>query len=109
MLIAFLKHYQHTGRFPPNKFSIPKDAIQYIGEKLSLPAALFYYSNWAKRTTKRYRSLIRVFLGFSRWQENCETSVKEYLLSEVIPNRGSAMVRAKKCHLATHNSIPYKK
>ena len=85
ILLAFFKYYQLNGRFPANKYSLPKDAVKYLGEQLSLSSSFFYENNWAPRTVKRYRTLIREYLNFNRWKDEHKEQIKDYLLREVIP------------------------
>ena len=76
---VLLKFFQHEGRFPRIKSSIPQEIIEYLAKQLKTPPLLFQQYDWQERTIKRHRVKIRNLLGFRQYsQADWEKTVKNY-------------------------------
>jgi len=59
----------------------------YITRQLGLPLSDFYEYDWQGRTSKRYRSQIREFLGFRKWSRRYSNRLVEWLLTNILPEQ----------------------
>ena len=89
LLLSFLKYYHYNGKFPSSQFSVPKCVIKYLAEQIAVSISTFYTGKWAPRTLKRYRTLVREYLDFSKWKEEYKEKFTEWLLSDIISDYSS--------------------
>ncbi|WP_010476441.1 DUF4158 domain-containing protein [Acaryochloris sp. CCMEE 5410] len=62
--VLLLKFFQYEGRFPEQKYEIPRMAITFVASQLDLLPDLFQDYNWQGRSIQNHRAQIRQFSGF---------------------------------------------
>lgn len=83
---VLLKVFQHEGRFPRSKSSVPKEVIEHLAKQLKTPPLSFQQSYWQERTIKRHRVKIRNLLGFRQYSQADLEKIIKWLCKVVLPD-----------------------
>lgn len=85
-VIALLKFYQLTGRFPENLREVPEVVLEHLHKLLTLDAGVKPVSVYdiSSRTYERHRAEIRRFLGIRKADSSAQERAKQWLVNEVI-------------------------
>jgi TnpA family transposase len=79
-------------KFPTKQTEIKPEIILWIADELTVETMPFHDFNWINRTTERYRTEIRSFLGFREAKDKDSPALIDHLIKSVLPNEPSEQV-----------------
>lgn len=79
------KYFQLFSQFPEDLPQIPVVVINYIANQINVSSSLYLEYDWQERSSRYHREQIREFFGFRLVQELDLQKLKNYLLSDILP------------------------
>ena len=80
-----LKYFQEDSRFPEKLDDIVPNAVVWVAEQLRLSPDLINQFDWQGRTSMRYRSQIRGWLGFRSNTLTDQEQLPQWLMNNALP------------------------
>ena len=84
-LAVLLKFFQLEGRFPHYHKEVPLPTVEYLAERLEVPASAWFDYPLKGRSGSRDREQLRAFLGFRQAANHDMETVQRWLSQEVGP------------------------
>jgi hypothetical protein len=79
-----LKYLQEHGRFPEQLEAMPAEAIGWIAAQLWVSPELIHQFDWQGRSSMRYRTAIREWLGYHPNTINAQARLRKWLIEEIL-------------------------
>jgi hypothetical protein len=79
------KYFQLLSQFPEDLNQIPPVVINYIANQVNVSSSLYLEYDWQERSSRYHREQIRQYFGFRLVQELDLEKLKNYLLSDILP------------------------
>ena len=79
------KYFQLFNQFPEDLNQIPHVVINYIASQVNVSSSLYLEYDWQERSSRYHREQIRQYFGFRLVQELDLQKLKNYLLSDILP------------------------
>ena len=82
--VLLLKFFQYEGRFPEQKYEIPRMAITFVANQLNLLPEQFQDYNWRGRSIQNHRAQIRQFTGFRQATVADQNQLRTWLVDTIL-------------------------
>jgi TnpA family transposase len=107
-LAVLLKVCQALGYVPEGKDAIPSKIVEWLGERLGIPASQFARYQWSGRTGRFHLSQVRGYLGVRAFGVDDVARLQEHLVqvARLSPERQALLTAAVGWCRAQHIEVP---